>query len=265
MTYLTDSNYLNRYIRNRMTNATVTTSAGTITAASAAYDEVAFGALQDAGSLSMHDNTNYGTGFTYRGNPTSSSTYTGGGVSTAYATSGIPYKTQHASGPVVTTSTDSSTAYSLPSVIVPNGNTNLQTTFSYTSSFQVSSVTGANGTNTNVLYDTYGHPTSSTSVDGATTYYTYSSDLTLQTAGLGGTTTWKTTKLDGFGRAVQVQTGHDSTVISTVDTRYAPCGCSPLAKLSQASNPYGPADTEVWTTYGTIRGDAGSGRKRRQR
>ena len=34
-----------------------------------------------------------------------------------------------------------------------------------------------------------------------------------------------------------------------VDTRYGPCACSPLGKMSAVSEPYAPGATPVWTTY----------------
>ena len=45
------------------------------------------------------------------------------------------------------------------------------------------------------------------------------------------------------------KTGHDSTTVSTVDTVYGPCARSPLGKVIKVSQPYGPGETEVWTTY----------------
>jgi hypothetical protein len=80
-----------------------------------------------------------------------------------------------------------------------------------------------------------------------TTYtYTYFNPSTntgsnTQTATLDG--------LDGFGRTIQVQKGNGSTTVSTVQTQYAPCACSPLGKMSAVSQPYAPGVTPVWTTY----------------
>ena len=34
-----------------------------------------------------------------------------------------------------------------------------------------------------------------------------------------------------------------------MDTQYAPCGCSPLGKLSQQSQPYAPGGSDAWTVY----------------
>src|SRR6266480_5309391 len=55
--------------------------------------------------------------------------------------------------------------------------------------------------------------------------------------------------MDGFGRAIQVDTGHDSVTVSSVQTQYAACACSPLGKMWRVSQPYAPGATPVWTTY----------------
>ena len=248
MTYLTDSNYTNQYVRNRLLSATVSSPSGITTLASVSYDGTTFGALQDVPGLALHDNANYGTSFTYRGNPTTSYHLgDAGNTSYAYQISGIPYQMQHVNGPVVAVTTDASNSYSLPMVLTPNSNSSLATTFSYTSSFALTSVMGANGANQSVGYDNFNRPSGAMSVDGAVTGYTYSYNPNVQTATLGSE--WKKTYLDGFGHVTSVQMGHDSTLVSTVDTQYAPCGCSPLLKMSQTSNPYGPSENEVWTTY----------------
>ena len=58
------------------------------------------------------------------------------------------------------------------------------------------------------------------------------------------------TTLDGLGRAIKVERGPNSgTIQSETDTVYAPCACSPLAKLQKTSQPYVPGGTPVWTTY----------------
>jgi len=46
-----------------------------------------------------------------------------------------------------------------------------------------------------------------------------------------------------------VQSGHDSTTVSEVDTQYGPCACSPLGKMWRVSLPYAYGGTPVWTTY----------------
>jgi YD repeat-containing protein len=46
-----------------------------------------------------------------------------------------------------------------------------------------------------------------------------------------------------------VQKGNGTTVVSTMQTQYAPCACSPLGKMSAVSQPYAPNGTVYWTTY----------------
>jgi len=72
-----------------------------------------------------------------------------------------------------------------------------------------------------------------------------------QSPGLGDAqgTRWTKTTLDGFGRTISVVKGHDNVTISEVDTQYAPCACSPLGKMSRASQPYVPGAMPVWTAY----------------
>src|SRR5207253_8324208 len=115
-------------------------------------------------------------------------------------------------------------------------------------------VTGPNGAQGTTTYDTYGRPANTKIPDGASTDYTYtyydpnvSGSQNTQKATLG--TRWKKTTLDGFGRVTRVESGHDSTTVSQVDTQYAPCACSPLGKLWRTSLPYAPGSTPVWTTY----------------
>src|ERR1700722_10203151 len=61
------------------------------------------------------------------------------------------------------------------------------------------------------------------------------------------------TVMDGFGRTIKTIAGYGTTtittVLSTVDAQYAPCGCSPLGKLSQQSQPYAPGGSDAWTVY----------------
>jgi len=60
---------------------------------------------------------------------------------------------------------------------------------------------------------------------------------------------WVKTVMDGFGRTIQTITGYGTTTVSTADTQYAPCGCSPLGKLSKQSQPYAPGGSDAWTVY----------------
>ena len=167
----------------------------------------------------------------------------------AYQITGIPYVTRDGAGRTVNITPDNSG--SLPAILTPNGNSNLATSLTYAGSWAVTSVTGPNGASYRTQYDQFGRPQSTTSSDGAVTNYAYSFNPATQTATIttGSTTQWKKTILDGFGRAVSVLTGHDSTTMNEVDTQYAACACSPLGKMSAVSLPYAPGGTPLWTTY----------------
>ncbi len=86
-----------------------------------------------------------------------------------------------------------------------------------------------------------------------TTTYTYSYNPNTQTATLDadaqGHHQWKKTTLDGFGRAIEVDSGYDTTTVTIVETQYAPCACSPIGKMWRTSLPHAPGANVQWTTY----------------
>ncbi len=293
LTYLTDSNYTSRYIRNRMTYATVTANRVTSQLAAVAYDTTVLGPLQSGvnyyypvlgpmlglpDNTPMHD-TAYDTNFTYRGNPSSTWSMSGA-MSYAYVVTGTPYKMQDGAGMAITVATDPSTNYAVPTALTPNSNSNLTSSMTYDATYSLTSVTGANGSTQGVAYDGLQRLASTSTPDGLVTAYSYTYGPNTQTATITTTTTtqtsscppatncllwnmsnppttttttstrWTRNTLDGFGRTIKVETGHDSNVVvSTADTLYAACGCSPLGKPYKTSYPYGPGETEVWTTY----------------
>ncbi len=204
-------------------------------------------------SIPAHDSS-YDGNFVYRGNPTIVASLSGA-MSYAYDIGGNPYETQDGDGMIVTVATSSSTGASLPATLTPNGNGNLASNMTYSGSYALTSVSGANGANQSVSYDAYNRPGQATSVDGAITAYTYTYAPNTQTATISTTvnntttTQWRRTTFDGFGRAIKVETGHDGTTYNTVDTVYGACGCSPLGKVMRVSMPYAAGETEVWTTY----------------
>jgi len=121
----------------------------------------------------------------------------------------------------------------------------------------VTQVTGPNGAQATTTYDALTRPLQSSIPDGAVTKYTYSySGPVVQTATLypdpnnpNNATRWKQTTLDGFGRVTKVVSGQGGTTVSTVETQYAPCACTPLGKMSAVSAPYAPGQTAQWTHY----------------
>ena len=196
--------------------------------------------------LAMHDDTNYGTGFGYRGNVTSR-TSLGGSAAMTYESTGVLACSQDGAGKVVTTSPSPDTSYSLPGALTPNDNSNLATTLSYNSSWQATGVTGPNGSTATTTYDGYGRPSQSTIPEGAQTNYTYTyypSAANTQTATMTASDLanpiWKKTTLDGWGRVTKVESGYGASTNtqSVVETQYAACGCSPLGKVSAVSQPH---------------------------
>ena len=80
--------------------------------------------------LALHDDTNFGLGFAYRGNLTRSVSV-GGVQCLGYETTGVVTGTMDGAGRYVTAAPSSSTNYSLPGVLTPGGNANLQTSITY--------------------------------------------------------------------------------------------------------------------------------------
>ncbi len=245
------SYYVPLYICNRLTSATVTTSAGTATLVGNTYD-CPYCILPDTNSTYLRD-PNYGPNYWTRGNVATSSALGGPSVYYSYYDNGTIYQSWDNTGNTTTVSLASNDV--LPGTLTPNGNASLATSMTYASSFAVTSVTGANNANSTTAYDAYGRPQSSTSPDGAVTYYTYAyytsggQNSQKATVNNGTANQWKTTVLDGFGRTISVLTGNGNTTVSETDTQYAPCACSPLGKVSAVSLPYAPGQTPVWTRY----------------
>src|SRR5260370_6170901 len=144
-----------------MTQVTVTPAGGSaMTLATNTYDNYALGCGGATGMVlrsgaGQHDDTNYGTGFTYRGNVTTRSSI-GGSATMLYESTGVVTCGVDGAGYTTASAPSSSTNYSLPGVLTPGGNSNLATSVSYASSFAVTSVTGPNGATGTTTYDGFG-------------------------------------------------------------------------------------------------------------
>ena len=269
MTYLTDSNYTSRYIRNRMTSSSITYGGATIPQTSVIYDNYVTppnGApMETVPGKVLHDYANYPTSFIYRGNPTrvvQGSSYYGG--VTIYDELGVPKHT-------LTCQTGSCFGYvdvttdgtdTVPTSITPNSNSSLSTSIVYDGAMRVTSSTAPNGATSTIGYDAAGRAVSGSSPLGSTVSMTYP-------AGNGGggpvpfgskvinpansDPRWVRTTTDGLGRTVKVESGHgnggSAVVVSVMETEYQPCGCTPMGKMKKASLPYAPGGTVYWTTY----------------
>ena len=246
------SNYSNNYVFNRRTSATVSQNYGNpYTLSSVTYDG---GTLATSSATTFHE-PRYSNTFYYRGNPTTVSGLNGSDSTFAsYDSTGAVTQSSNASGQSVSLQTDPTTNYTLPTVIQPNGSSTMATTMTYENSWAPATMTGPNGEQGTTSYDSYGRPSWTQSPDSAITGYSYTyynptthTGANTQTATVDGR--WQTTTVDGFGRTTRVQLGNGTTVVSTVDTQYAPCACSPLGKMSAVSEPYAPNATVYWTRY----------------
>jgi YD repeat-containing protein len=116
---------------------------------------------------------------------------------------------------------------------------------------QLTSQTGVNGETVSFGYDASSRPASTTSPYGSVTNNTYSATAPHVKSTTGSH--WTKGYLDGFGRTVKTESGYTQsgadTVVSTVETEYDMCACSPLGKVKRVSRPYGPGQTPVWTEY----------------
>jgi YD repeat-containing protein len=251
-TYLADPNYLAHYIRNRVIQATV----NGITITTNTYDGTS---LTSRSGLAVHDSA-YSISNLMRGNLTHSVT-PGAIRNTGYDIGGLAVTTDDGYGHSITVNASTATNYSLPDSILPTASTNKTTSFTYSGGWMPASVAGPNGDTDSKTYDSIGRVATSTTANGALTTYSY--DYTHHTV-TGATVSslpytplaprFDRTTYDGFGRTIKQESGDNgngaaNTVLSTVDTQYAPCACSPLGKISQVSMPYGPGETEVWTKY----------------
>jgi RHS repeat-associated protein len=260
-TYLGGSNYTSLYIVNRLLTSTVTDGTNTATLVTNTYDTTMTGTdstytCNPAGYgpyLCEHDSTYYPYTFTTRGNVSTSTT------PTTYTTNSYDL-----TGTVLTT-----TVNGVTSTVTPTNNfaapgqitTNLlNSSMNWSAFLGLSSATGPNGDTGSILYDANARPSSTTSPYGAVTTNTYNDTASppnkiAVTCPSPGSCTGSVVKtvMDGFGRTLQTVNGYGTataiTTVSTVDTQYAPCGCSPLGKLSQQSQPYAPGGTDAWTKY----------------
>jgi RHS repeat-associated protein len=204
-----------------------------------------------------HDNTNYLASSTIpRGNLTSSTSYanpTGntGGVTTSYAYDMTGNKVLQQSGCCTSTAWNysSATNYAYPdSVVVGPSGSQLTTSFTYfLGTGEVATSTDWNGKTTTYVYDIDGRATSVQGPDGITLSSSYDDT----SANPGATNSSSANNLatthiaDFMGHPLADEVLNGSSLVSTV-TSINDLRGRPL----QISNPYGPGDTPVYTSYG---------------
>jgi len=235
--YLTTANYTNIGIWNRLVSTTVTNGTQTVTLVTNTYD-----AVTPNGVSGLREYVAVGN---YRGNVTTS-VVPGQTINTTYDASGAVVARNDAQSHTVSLTQAASTNYA-PGTITLNSDSNSNQNLSYTPWLAPTSITGPNSTSASVGYDSWARPATSTSVYGAVSTYTYGGWPTQTVVTTNGH--WVRTTTDGLGRAVKVERGYSSTTVSTVDTVYDSCACSPVGKMKKVSQPYAPGGTVYWTVY----------------
>ena len=266
-TYL--STYGAQYIPNRLVSSTVLEGYVTTTLVTNQYDGDA-GSMPTLSGPREFDST-YTTAITARGNLTKTQTLGAPATNFQHDNAGNTISTWQAGGLVTSAGTSSTTNYAVPSAITAGS---LTSNFTYASDLAQTSMTDPNLNTSTTVYDQYARPTWSKPQTGAPTYFNYvnspaqviafrpSVDMygNLFNGGYTAGAVTRTT-LDGFGRGIKVESGPGSltysasiqniaisSVVSQVDSVYAPCGCSPMGKLTQTSRPHVPGATVYWTT-----------------
>ncbi len=259
--------YIDRHILGLPFNIVVTGASGAKSRTDFGYD---FFPLTSVPGAANHDDANYGTSVTVRGNLSEIIRAAGVDVHNNPTGNGAQSVTNYDTlGNVINTSVDcctletlnfsSTTQYSAPDSIVRGPTSGPQFTTSYTydpDNNLLLTSTDENGQVTQYQYDSMNRttqvilpPQNGTHVQLNTSYGDDTASPTVTrttTADNSGTVTLpvSVTTLDGLGHVMQVDTKNGSTVISTVKYGY-----DKLWQRTQASNPYAPGDTVANTAF----------------
>ncbi|HWX54355.1 MAG TPA: RHS repeat-associated core domain-containing protein [Verrucomicrobiae bacterium] len=260
-TYLTTGDYVTFHVVDRPTQVLVEDATGnTVARTDMAYDGTS---LTPVTGASSHDDTNYGSSFTTRGNLTSVTRYSNASAGTGAVARNFYYDTL---GNLTTAQLDccnqktfnfsSTTQYSAPDSITrgPNGGPQFTTSYTYDpDTSALLSSTDENGQTTNYQYDSMGRaiqillppqpPPNGTRVQLNTVYGDDTVSPAVTSSNTANSAVGVTTK-DGLGHVLQVDTKNGNAAVSTVKYAY-----DKLWQRTQASNPYAPGDTIVNTTF----------------
>jgi YD repeat-containing protein len=257
-TYVNSSNYTSTHILNLRATAIVyngSSSSGT-PASNVSYGYDGY-SLTSATGASNHDDTNYGTGFAYRGLVTSISQY-----ADPVTPANLVTHTEHYDmlGNLLNASADccvhqqinfsSTTQYSQPDSVVSGYSGTTTTTSATYDAYTglVATSTDPNSQTTSYSYDVMDRLSSTTRPDStmiSTSYDDSSSNPgTTMTTPITSTTSAKnTTTFDGLGRPIRAtMLDASNTVYSKVDTQY-----DGLGQTTQTSLPYTGSSASYWT------------------
>ncbi|HXE64182.1 MAG TPA: hypothetical protein VN519_11620, partial [Bryobacteraceae bacterium] len=268
-TYINASYYLSAYIRDRLSTSSITTGGTTTQLIQNYYDQLYDNVYSTVGCTPGYGVGNFGVwaGFphTYFSNywPITglvSSSVTAARSTCTFYVGGVASGTKRTDGPPASSTLNSTTGFMAPSAISIGS---VSESFVYNPWLGITQASGPNGT-MYMTYDTYGQPLTATSPFGTygtptVTYrnvqkgafdpYTGLTSSVAEQYAIGPDGLTRTT-LDGVGRPIKVEKGPDvSHIQSVVDTVYAPCACSPMAKIQSVSQPHAPGGTVYSTVY----------------
>ena len=245
--------YITKGILNLPTQVVVKDGSGNIFARTdLSYDGAT---LTSVAGAAQHDDSNYGTGATTRGNLTSVTRYSNASAGTGGVTRTFSFDTL---GNVILAQVDccnqkifnfsSGTQYAYPDSVV-RGPTGLQFTNSYTWNFDtglVLSSTDENGQTTNFQYDSINRVTQIAPPSPAATISVSFGDNvaspTVTTSNTGNGLV-QVQVFDALGHLTEVDDKNSTALVTTTTSSYDGIG-----QRIKASNPFGPSDTAVYTT-----------------
>ncbi|HEY2498515.1 MAG TPA: RHS repeat-associated core domain-containing protein [Candidatus Angelobacter sp.] len=248
---------LGNHILNRPAQVLEKNSTSTLSRTDFGYDEYSSVPLQPVTpAAGQHDDLNYSVSSTNaRGNLTTKTVYANAATATGaiktiltYDVLGNRVAIQEGCCTQAHSVFSAGTQYGLPDSVT-TGPLGSQLTASFTynlNSGTVASSTDANGQPTTYTYDLNNRVTSTRTPDGIVTTTSY--DDTSANPGWTSSTTADsrlTTVVNDFtGHELSNKLFNGTTLVSTTSSSH-----DALGRVTQSSNPYGPADTPVYTTY----------------
>lgn len=230
-------------------------SGATVSRTDFAYDNYGTAGLANITSNPVQHDPAFGTSTTVRGNLTGTTVYSNAAAAGGAITSTFTYDI---AGNRLTSQSgcctfsgqifSSATNYSLPDSITtgPSGNAlSLTSNFSYDMlRGQVATSKDANGQTTSIAYDIDSRPTTTTLPDTSTVTRAYDDSSVNLSSSVSNSfnSLVTTTTINGLTVSDQVQNG--SAVVSTKTTTV-----DSLGRTISVSNPFGPTDTPIYTTY----------------
>ncbi len=255
LSYLNSTNYTQRNIINRVTTKTIKDGSGTVQyREDTAYDGATITTCPTG--VVQHDDTNYGCGMNYRGNPTSITVYKdpvtpAQGVTTSlvYDIFGNVLKTSVSGTQQSQFNFSSATQYAFPDSAVsgPSSGTQLTQSLTYNpDTGRVATSKDPNNQQTTFAYDFLGRVTSVTRPDNSQVTTTYNDTTHAATATTpidSSRSVQQITAFDGLGRPLTttVEDGNNN-VYSIVQTN-----CDAMGRAYKTSNPY-TGSPSYWTT-----------------